>query len=222
MTTFRLLTANLFNGRAKPDTLARVLAEVDPDVAAFQELGPNSAFVVRAAFAHGHLDPRPDYRGKGVVGKAPLEVAPVPMDHRSGWSARLDPGDWPGLPMPLHVINVHLVNPIDRPVRRAIETRRRQLAALRTFVGGLGEPYLIVGDMNATRWWPAYRELRRLGVDAARATETAQRTWAPRWWMPRLLRIDYVFAHGVRPLGTRTIGIRGTDHSGLVVDFEVE
>ena len=46
--TIRIMTANLFNGRTRPDALARALDEIRPDIVACQELAPNAAAVIAA------------------------------------------------------------------------------------------------------------------------------------------------------------------------------
>jgi endonuclease/exonuclease/phosphatase (EEP) superfamily protein YafD len=79
---------------------------------------------------------------------------------------------------------------------------------------------IFIGDFNATPLWPPYRAIAGVMSDAPRALGTAQRTWAPLWWMPRLLRIDHVFAQGMVPIKSRTRRIRRSDHSALIVDFE--
>jgi endonuclease/exonuclease/phosphatase (EEP) superfamily protein YafD len=80
---------------------------------------------------------------------------------------------------------------------------------------------VIIGDMNSSPAWPEYRLLSKLGIDAARATGSARRTWAPFVRGPRLLRIDHAFVSGVTPVTTGVVPVRGTDHAALIVDLEM-
>jgi endonuclease/exonuclease/phosphatase (EEP) superfamily protein YafD len=220
MADLRILTINLFNGRARPDALAEVLHTTSPDIVAAQELGPDAAPVLLAALPHGMVAPGLDHRGRGLVARHPVEIEHVELGGRPAVAAQLRDAAW-GFSTPVEVIGVHLMNPIGRPVRETNRLRRQQLALLTEHVQATRQPRAIVGDMNASPWWPAYRELSTLGTDAALAAGTARRTWAPRWWMPRLLRIDHVFVADLTPRHSRVVSVRGADHSGLVVDLDV-
>ncbi len=220
-TTLRLISVNLCNGRASPAAFRRFLRSELPHVVVPQELAPNAARVIAAELPHGVLDPRLDYHGGGIALRHPAAVERFPLEHRDGHRAVLLPADWPGLEAPLEIIAVHLVNPVMVPIRRSIEIRRKQLDQILTHVQRERRPRILLGDFNATPIWPAYRRLAAVLQDAARAVDCPQRTWAPAWWMPRLLRIDHAFVEGVVPIAAKTRKIRGTDHSALVVDVSV-
>ena len=53
----RILTQNLYNGRADPEGLRRALNRYEPDVVAVQELSPNAASVLQSWGDDGLLDP---------------------------------------------------------------------------------------------------------------------------------------------------------------------
>ena len=220
MPDLRILTINLLNGRARPEALAAALRTTTPDVVAAQELGPNAAEVLAAAFPYGALFPDLNYNGRGLVGRAPLGVREVDLGGRPALAALLDDAAWT-LAVPVEVVSVHLMNPIGRPVVHTNRVRRTQLERLEHYAAATAIPRAIVGDMNASPVWPAYRQLTGLGTDAARATGSVRPTWAPRWWMPRMLRIDHAFVTGMTPRHTQVVAVRGTDHSGLLVDLDV-
>lgn len=220
MPGLRIFTVNLFNGLAQPEALADALRTTDPDVVAVQELGPDAAEVLDAAFPPGLLIPALDHSGRGLVGRRPLEVEEIDLGGRPALATRLDDEAW-ALSTPAEVLSVHLMNPVGRPVAVTNRLRRQQLQRLAQHVAANPMPRAIVGDMNASPAWPAYRQLAQLGTDAARATGSARRTWAPRWWMPRLLRIDHAFVAGMIPRRTQVVTVRGADHSGLLVDVDV-
>jgi endonuclease/exonuclease/phosphatase (EEP) superfamily protein YafD len=220
MADLRILTINLFNGLARPEALAEVVRTTNPDAVAAQELGPDAAEVLGAAFPHGALIPALDHTGRGLVGRHRFEVQEIQLAGRPALSAVLNDEAW-ALPTPVEVLSVHLMNPLSRPVAHVSRLRRQQLQQLEQHTAATPMARVIVGDMNATPAWPAYRRLSALGLDAARATGSVRRTWAPRWWMPRLLRIDHAFVSGMTPRRTEILMVRGTDHSGLLVDLDV-
>lgn len=221
MARLRIMSANLLVDRADPDDLRRAIAEARPDVVAVQELGPGLAGVIAASHPHGHLDPREDGFGLGIATRHPVEVQPVALPTRSGWSAVLEPAPWPGLDQPFEVVNVHLANPIDWPWSASRAARRGQVAHLTERYLERAGARVIVGDMNSTPRWREYKGLSALGTDAARHTRTAGATWSHFLGGPRWLRIDHAFVAGATPISTEVVRIAGTDHSALIVDIEV-
>jgi endonuclease/exonuclease/phosphatase family metal-dependent hydrolase len=215
------MTANLYNGRARPEALREVIQAFDPDVLAVQEISPNAAGVIADAFPFRQLEPRDDTLGLGLALRRPGVVDRVPLGDRTMQRVVLDPAYWLGLGSQVEVLNVHLHNPLDGVMRAARAVRRRQLAALHEALAPPSPPRVLVGDLNATPLWPLYRRLREVATDAACAVDSTRATWAPWPWLPRLLRIDHVFVQGLVPTAAETIHIRGSDHSALVVDLDV-
>lgn len=219
----RLLTCNLYNDNADVGALAEVLATVAPDVVAAQELAPNAAEVLEAALPYGRLVPAGNSKGHGLALRYPGSVDTFEIPSRNGLLAVLDPAAWPGLGRALHIVNVHLANPIQWPITAARRSRSDAIAAIVGHVARSSTPLAVVGDLNATPVWPAYRRLIRVLRDGVHDTGATHRTWSPWWWAPRLLRIDHVLVRGgVRVTAADTVRIRGSDHSALVVDIEVE
>ena len=221
MASLRIMSANLLVDQADPAALAAVIDEVDPDIVAVQELGFASAKVIAGSHPHGHLDPRDDFMGLGIVAKRPIAVERLELPGRSGWVARLDPTAWHELGGPIEVIDIHLLNPIDRPWKVTQATRREQIAGTRKRVEASGLPSVIVGDMNATPLWPEYKLLAQFGTDAAKATGTEKRTWFQPVWGPRVFRIDHAFVRGLVPVTTSVRRVRGSDHLALITDVKV-
>jgi len=220
MAQLRVLSINLLVDRADPDDLRRVMDETDPDVVCVQELGPSTAAVIESFLTYGHLEPKDDFFGLGIATRHPVTVERLELERRPGWIARLEPEVWSNLSRPLDVFDVHLVNPVDRPWRATTAARRRQVSQIAAVAAGRDAASVVIGDMNATPAWREYTMLAELGEDAALATGTAARTWSYSLFGPRLLRIDHAFVSGIRPTGTSTIRVRGTDHRALIVDLD--
>lgn len=220
MAGLRVVTSNLLVDRARPEAVAGMIDDVAPDVLAVQELGESNAEAVGAALPHGHLAPRSDGFGLGIAAHRPISVERIEMEERPGWLAILEAPVW-DLPTSVAVVNVHLTNPVNLPWTQSLRRRRDQIATITGVVRSLDIPYVIVGDMNTTPRWPEYRMLAALGEDVALATGTTAPTWNHFTRGPRLIRIDHGFASGMRPMGTRTIRVPGTDHRALMIDLEV-
>ena len=222
MAHIRILTCNLYNGKADPSALRAVLRATDPDIVLAQELGPNAAEVIAGALPHGQLHPSLNYRGNGIALRRPGVVEPFDLPHRNGLMTTLDPSSWPSLGRAFQLVSLHLINPIERPFGATRRIRRDQVAAIVRHVARSTSPIAIVGDLNASPAWPAYRQLIRVLRDGVHDTGTTHRTWGPTWWAPRLLRIDHALVRGgVSVAAADTVRIRGTDHSGLVLDIQV-
>ncbi len=146
---------------------------------------------------HGLLVPEAGHDGRGLALKRSAQVKVLPMAHRDGLMARLEPPEWP---VSLEVVNVHMVNPIAWPPWASARLRRQQLDALLAHVE-TPAVRLVAGDFNASPAWPVYRRLAARLDDAAvllaeeRGTRPA-RTWGPTPEAPRLLRIDHMFLRG--------------------------
>jgi endonuclease/exonuclease/phosphatase family metal-dependent hydrolase len=216
----RLVTVNLYDGRVVPRDLHRFLAETVPDVVCAQEVGHNAARILGRMFEHGSLQPAFHWTGRALVSHAPIDVAPLALPYRGGYRGVLRPA---GV-APVEILNVHLANPLDLP--RGPAARRRQVRALEAILA-VPARRVLVGDLNSTPAWPAYRRLtRHLDDGVARWAEREgirpARTWAKWRGWPPLLRIDHVLTSGVSVVAARTHTIRGLDHRALVVDLETD
>jgi endonuclease/exonuclease/phosphatase (EEP) superfamily protein YafD len=227
----RVLSANLWNGKADPEAFAELVQREDVDLACVQELAPEQAEALASVLPHGVLEPDRHFRGMGIASRRPVESACLPLRYRPLRAARLDPKDWPGLAGPLALWNVHVRAPHSFPQHRSWAMRREQLRGL---VGHLDDGrgpqrLVLVGDFNATPVWPVYRRVARRVDDAAlscarRRGGRPERTWGPLWKRAprlRLLRIDHAFTRGVEASRVRTLDVPGSDHDALCVDLEL-
>lgn len=222
----RILSANLWNGGADPEAFAAQVEALEVDVAAVQELVPAQAEALARVLPHGRLEPAAGFQGMGVALRHPGEVKRWPLPYRDARCAELDPHAWPGLAAPLQVVNLHLLAPHGR-YGFSSGVRRRQVRALLAHLSASRGPRALVGDLNATPLWPAYRRLAAGREDAAllharRTGGRPARTWGPWPSAPRLLRIDHALTEGVRVESARTVWVAGSDHHALLVDLVPE
>ena len=220
----RLLTANLWNGAAEPEAVARLLVDEQVDVACLQELAPEQAEAVADVLPFGWLAPARDGDGAGIAARAEIEVEPLPLYRRSLLRAKLAAKHWPGLARTLRVWNAHLWAPHEIG---GLAIRRQQVRAILAALGAESPgPLTLAGDFNATPCWPAYRRIAARLCDAeaqvaAREGRRARRTWSP-WSGPRrwrLLRIDHVFTRGIEVGALRRLPVPGSDHDALCADL---
>lgn len=215
----RILSANLWNDAANPTSLLENLKAWDVDLVALQELGPAQAQAVSQAYPFGSLEASDDYRGMGIAANRPLEVRRVALPFRDARVARVA-RDTFDVRSDFELINLHLVAPHCWPPWRAYRLRREQVAGILRWVGGNPGPQLLVGDLNATPWWPAFRRLATHFQDAAGSRGgPVERTWGPTPSAPRLLRIDHALTRRMSVESLRVVPISGSDHSGLLIEI---
>ncbi|HSH10139.1 MAG TPA: endonuclease/exonuclease/phosphatase family protein [Ilumatobacter sp.] len=215
----RLLTANLYTGRASLPAFSAVLDAERPDVVVCQEVGIDMAAMLSTRFAHGvAVGDDHTHTGRAMLSHQPLVVNQLEMALRPGLRARVELAG-----VGVELLGIHLANPVTGP--KAVAIRARQVASVLDHLDAVGTPAIVVGDMNATPAWPAYRRLRsrlRDGIaDAARrAGRLPQRTWAVRPGWPAMLRIDHVLTAGV-VLGDVVLHrVEGSDHLAVAASLQ--
>jgi endonuclease/exonuclease/phosphatase family metal-dependent hydrolase len=222
----RVLSANLFHGRADASALVELVRTLDVAVVAVQELGPRQAEALATLLPHGKLEPIPEGMGLGIALRHPGQVEWLALPHRDAGVACLSPSDWPGLGRTIEIVNAHLANPVVG-VPASWRYRRGQVAGLTAYLASAEPcPRALVGDLNATPHWPAYRRLAAELDDAAvlaaaRSGRAPEATWGPYPGSPRLLRIDHVLVDAFDVLDFRVFRLPGSDHSAVVADLAV-
>lgn len=223
----RVMSANLWWGRADPDALVATLRHLEIDAIGCQELGFEQAEAIAEVLPHGLLAPSTGADGTGIALRSPAAFESVAMPYRDLRVARLAPADWPGLPGPLELASVHVAAPHIRPYGVGPLRRRAQMRALERYLRERpAERRVLVGDFNATPVWPVYRRMASHLTDAAVAVaQTEGRaprpTWGPWAGSPRLLRIDHAFVGGLAPVAFRTVPIPGSDHDAIVIELSL-
>ena len=219
------MSANLWNGAAEPCAFAELVAELDPDAVATQEMTPEQADALARVLPHGVLEPARDFTGMGIALRHPAAVRRLALPCRDARIAEVRWESTAGARVELELLNVHVVAPHAQPHPTAWGIRRGQLRGLvRHLVASPRRRRVLVGDLNATPLWPVYRRLVAHLSDAEvmaarRHGRAVRRTWGPWSGSPRLLRIDHALVHGLAVEDFRVLRIAGGDHSAIVVDL---
>ena len=219
----RLMTANLMGRRgADARALAALVEREAPDVLALQELAPEQARALAATglFPHGGMEPLDDLRGSALLLRHPGEVRRLPLPRRNGWIAEMH------APALLGIIGVHITPPHHLPPWEMARQRQEQIRALCAHLTAAGgRRRVLLGDLNSTTLFPAYRALTEHLADAALAAASRNGgrtypTWAPRPGWPRLLRIDHALLDPTLYVESlRVLDLPGSDHAALRVDL---
>jgi endonuclease/exonuclease/phosphatase (EEP) superfamily protein YafD len=216
----RIVSANLASGRADPERFAELVQTLAADVVAVQELATAQARALARVLPFGRLEVGPDHMG--IALQQPGCVDRIPLPGRSAYAGHVAAGGTGGR---VTVVNAHILAPHAGPPWQVAPLRRRQTRHLHAYLCTASRPLVLVGDLNSTPLWPAYRRLSSILTDAAveaarRAGRRPRRTWGLGEG-PRLCRIDHALVAGVDVEDVQVLPIAGSDHHALVVDVRV-
>lgn len=203
-TTLRVLSTNVYRGKADPEQLVALVDRLRPDLLAVQELTPRFARELRRAglgerLSHAIVEVRQGAAGGGLYSRLPLRplASGSPSFFRQPRAAlRLPDGSR------VRVVDVHPLT----PGRIGIDAWNDSLGDLPPT--GSGAPWVLIGDFNATLDHSRLREVLDRGYRDAGdvAGEGLEPTWPNDGSLGPLITIDHVLAD-------RRLGI---------VDYEVE
>lgn len=222
--SIRVVSGNMWWGRADPDGLVELIRRHRIDVFAAQELGPENAEAIASELPHGRLEPHVEYQGMGIALRHPGAYSRIPIHYRDARRVVLDPADWPGLERAVDLVNVHFHAPHTlRPFPSLLVRRRQAIDFDRFLAAHPSDTRAVVGDYNSTPLWPLYQRYARQFSDAAilaaqREGRNVSGTWGVRPGSRRLLRIDHALVRGLEVESFEVVPIPGSDHSGLVMD----
>lgn len=216
----RILSANVFKGAGRPGELARLIAELSPDVVALQEQTPGYLRALDAAGLAEQYPHRVAGTGKrlndaAVLSRHPLEPLEVELQRVNVGAVLVLPS---GQRVP--VVSAHPLPPADP---KAEAHWIRALERLPGPAGGLTGG-LIAGDFNATLDHPAFRRVLARGWrDAAAELGLGLRsTWQGQHLGLMRLTIDHVLVPpgaAVRELQIHPL--RGSDHRVLTATVDL-
>jgi endonuclease/exonuclease/phosphatase (EEP) superfamily protein YafD len=216
----RVLTANLYFGRADAEVLVARVRQLGADVLFAQELTADAVTRLKQAgledlMPHAQLELWGGPRGSGIYSRFPLSEGPaVAPVHMAQPTALLElPGGGA-----VELVCVHPVTP--RLGRRGAVRWREELAVLPP-PGEL--PRILAGDFNATLDHAAFRRMLRLGyADAARQAGGAR---TPTWGPPgrgAVLTLDHVLAdRGCAVLAYAVHVLPGSDHQAVYAEIQL-
>jgi vancomycin resistance protein VanJ len=235
-----VLQWNVFVGGVSAGELRDALDQHRPDVVLLQEalweqIAEDGA--IAAAYPHRLLRPEETAPSLLILSRLPIVEAAVPQLPGPMWDmprvvwARLDLGG-----RTVTLVNAHPMPPRIfaagcSPLRCYNNgPRDEQIVALRSFVEDLrrrnGDPLILAGDMNVTEREPAYFDLAAGLQDAHRVAGAGfGASWRPAELnlTAALIRIDYLFSAGARPLELTTDCSRhASDHCLLVGRFALD
>ncbi|MCH9700998.1 MAG: endonuclease/exonuclease/phosphatase family protein [Actinomycetia bacterium] len=229
-TTIRMLSSNLFKGRADPSALVG-FAQENADVITVAELTPEaverfSQFGINETFAHSLLMPAPGAGGIGIWSKYPLTALSAPKLWRVKMpGARLRV---PGVRFDPLLASVHVMSPVAGD-QNTVDDWRLGMASAKeqlTFFGRVADPAAVIigGDYNST---PDLRQFRDLLADGGYrdAVEQTGAGFAPTYpsdrWYPPVITIDHVLIRNAAAESIRTIDIPGADHRALLTTIQI-
>lgn len=212
----RIVHANVMFRNPDVDVVARTLLATDADVLAITEYTPALATALSAsesARPYTVARPLPGPAGVGLISRFPLlDARVVPIGNQPGIVATVDaPGG------PIRVVVVHPAPAVDRPDLRAW---RADLRAIGDVATAPGPPTVVVGDFNAARWHPDFRDL--LGRGFVDAHEQDGDGWTTSWPMgrriPPFVRLDHaLLGDGLVATAVEPLTVPGSDHRAFVV-----
>lgn len=206
-----LVSLNVLTSNRDTAAVVGYLRSRGPDIAVLLEVDDAWARALRELddlFPHRLVHPRTDNFGIALLSRHPLEDADIVefagVDLPSIVARVIRNADG------LTVIATHPVPPLGTVNAR---DRDAALRALADHVARIRGPCIVAGDLNATPWCAAFRDLvARSGLRDTALGRGVQPTWNARSWAPRI-PIDHVLA----PAGTlvlrRDVGPDvGSDH----------
>lgn len=224
----KVLSCNLFSGRADPEALGALIDEHSVDIVCAQELSPAHARALQRRLPYGDLDHDQIIKGNGIAARRPVTSRRIHLPKRDAWEVTLTPEHWTPLQETVQVLNVHISAPhlwpyFPHPVRRGEQLR----LLLQDRAAYANTPHAIFGDFNASPAWPVYRRMRARYTDGTSQTArngAATATWPriPRlgingWW-----RIDHCFLWKLSALNVWRLAIAGSDHFALLAELHYE
>ncbi|HUJ06947.1 MAG TPA: endonuclease/exonuclease/phosphatase family protein [Streptosporangiaceae bacterium] len=223
----RVLTANLFVGRAEPEPVVDLVREAEVDVLFAQELTADKARSLALA-GLGDLLPHsvndvgmPGSRRNAIYARLPL--APCPAIPATPWAQPTATLSLPGGVVRLVCVHLHTPKPVWSG--EGVAAWRSELRALQAMPTPGGPPVIMAGDFNSTLDHAEFRRLLRRGfVDAASQTGYGL---VPTWGRKAdrrlgLLTLDHVLADPrCALLGTSVHRLPGSDHRAVLATIQL-
>jgi endonuclease/exonuclease/phosphatase family metal-dependent hydrolase len=217
----RVLTVNLYFGRADAEVIVARVRQVGADVLFLQELTADAVTRLKQAgledlMPHAQVELRGGARGSGIYSRFPLsEGPPVASVHAAQPTALLELPSGEGV----ELVCVHPCAPA--PARRGGIARWREELAVLPPPGEL--PRVLAGDFNATLDHAAFRDVLRLGY--ADAALQAGNALVPTWGPPgkgAVFALDHVLVdRSCAVLACSVHVVPGSDHRAVYAEIQL-
>jgi endonuclease/exonuclease/phosphatase family metal-dependent hydrolase len=216
----RVLTANLYFGRADAQVIVARVRQLGADVLFLQELTADAVTRLKQAgledlMPNTQLDLRGGSRGSGIYSRFPLSEGPtVTPVHMAQPTAVLE------LPSG-YAVELICVHPVTPRLHNGGSARWREELGVLPQPGEL--PRVLAGDFNATLDHAVFRNILRLGyADAALQTGNAL---TPTWGGPgrnAVLTLDHVLVdRGCAVLEYSVHALPGSDHRAVYAEIQL-
>ena len=222
----RVMTCNVYKGRADASAIVALVRDERVEVLALQETTDEFVAALDAAGIGDYLPYAQVSSSDGVYGNGLWSATPLgdPSDDDVDSSASFMPGgtvSFSGGASAVRFVSVHTTAPVDgywAQWRRALD----ELALMRS---DDAVRYVFMGDFNATYDHTPFRDFlgERFGDAARMAGEGLTFSWpADRGALPAFAGIDHVVVdRGIRAGRVRTARVEGTDHEALLATLMV-
>lgn len=228
--TFTIVHSNAYFRTVEPVAAADALLAEYADVMAVTEQSPQ----LEAALAARGVDERYPFRvgsssearnGVALYSRFPLVEASVrDIGGQPGIDATIDTNstgtnDGTNDGTGDGIVRVLVVHPLPGMDRAALGELRRGLALIDAAGRSDTVPTVIVGDFNASRWHPGFRQLLRHWTDAHELLgHGLSASWPAHWFLPPFVRLDHALMDdGVTALAVHDVDVPGSDHRGFTV-----
>ena len=222
----RILTANVFEGRADPVQLSALIRD-RADIVVFQEITPELVSALHqeglsADFPNQATDARRYAEGVAVWSRYPIGRSTRIPGFRSGVvSAEIQ---IPGAAADTTVVVVHISGPWPQPM----DDWRRDLAEFPDAIDAVAAKagtgaVILAGDFNATIDMAPFRRILRGGFrdGAEQAGAGFTPTFPADASFPPVIGIDHIVTRNSWAKDVRTVRIPGSDHLGLEATVHV-
>lgn len=213
----RALLLNLGAGNDEADRVLNAIRSADPDFMVLEEVTPAWAHALvelQQEYPHQLADVRADCFGIMLLSKYPFEGALRELGEAGVPSLVVE------MRLPDGVVTVIGTHPLPPISREYAVQRDGQLAALADVAADQTHPVLLIGDLNASSWSAAFRDLlANSGLENSMRHFGFQPSWPAASYFVRI-PIDHVLHSPSIRIHQRVVGgAVGSDHFPVIVDF---
>jgi endonuclease/exonuclease/phosphatase (EEP) superfamily protein YafD len=215
--------ANAYFGNAHADDAAASLLASEPDVISIAEY-PRQ--LERALADRGAFDSYPYRIGRTETDRGGIALlSRYPFTFSSYESSGNQPSIEVVLDMHGTSVRIFVVHPLTGTDPGSLEKWESDLHSIQGRIDTPGPPTVVVGDFNASRWHPAFRDL----LDDSGYRDVHEwfghglsTSWPADVVIPPFVRIDHALVgDGAVPVSIHDVDIPGSDHLGFVVTLAI-